>query len=59
MSPNESDDLTEIIEERGSEFLVLRSPDTAEHLPDYYEVGKFATHEQAAAHLAESTEEWA
>jgi len=59
MSPHNSDDLTEIIEERGSDFVVLRSPNTAEHLPAYFEIGKFTTHEQAAAFLADSTEEWA
>ena len=51
MSPYESDDLTEIIEARGAEFVVLRSPDTAEHLPDYSEIAKFSTNEQAEAYL--------
>lgn len=52
MSPYESDDLTEIIEERGREFFVLRSPETAGHLPDYFEIAKFSTHQQAEAYLA-------
>jgi len=52
MSPHQSDDLTEIIEARGAEFVVLRSPDTAEHLPDYSEIAKFSTREQAEAYLA-------
>src|SRR5205085_4372420 len=34
MTPDESEDLTEVIDERGAEFIVLRSPDTAEHDPD-------------------------
>jgi hypothetical protein len=35
MSPYESDDLTEIVEERDTKFVVLRSPDRAEDTPDY------------------------
>jgi hypothetical protein len=48
----DSDDLTVIVERDGSEFVVLRSPDTAEHDPDYREVGRFPTHEQANKYLA-------
>ena len=51
MSPYESADLTEIIEERCGEFVALRSPDSAEHLPDYCELAKFSTHEQARSYL--------
>jgi hypothetical protein len=51
MSPYESDDLTEIIEEDGGTFIVLRSRDTAEHAPDYCELAKFATREQAQSYL--------
>jgi hypothetical protein len=51
MSPFHSEDLTEIIEERGPTFVVLRSPDTAEHTPSYVEVGNFETRAQAAAYL--------
>lgn len=54
-SPVRSDDLTELIETEGAEFVVLRSPDTAEHDPDYEEIGRFPTREQAEAFLA-STE---
>ena len=57
MSPGESDDLTEIIEEREGRFVVLRSPETAEHEPDYFEVATFPTHEQAEAYLTVVTEE--
>ena len=35
MCPTKSEDLTELIEREGEEFVVLRSPDTAEHDPDY------------------------
>jgi hypothetical protein len=52
MSPYKSDDLTEIIKPRGGVFLVLWSPETAEHDPDYRELGKFQTRAQAEAFLA-------
>jgi hypothetical protein len=57
MSPSKSDDLTEIIEEQEGTFVVLRSPETAEHQPDYFEVATFSTHEQAEAYLTTVTEE--
>ncbi|MFN3348765.1 hypothetical protein [Pseudorhodoplanes sp.] len=41
MSPSDSDDLTKIIEPRESAFVVLCSPETAEHDPDYRELGTF------------------
>ncbi len=41
--PSESIDLSEIIVECVAEFIVLQSPDSAEHAPDYIEFGKFAT----------------
>lgn len=47
MSPYDSEDLTIVIEQEGSEFVVLESPETAEHAPDYRELGRFATEEQA------------
>ena len=52
MSPFKSDDLTEIIEEDGKRFVVLWSPETAEHDPDYRELGRFATRRDAEAFLA-------
>lgn len=51
MSPYESDDLTEIICECRGRFVVLRSPDTAEHYPDYEEVACFPTRKEAEAFL--------
>jgi hypothetical protein len=48
----DSDDLTVLVEPDGSEFVVLRSPDTAEHDPDYREVGRFPTREKAKEFLA-------
>jgi hypothetical protein len=49
MSPTRSDDL---IEQEGGEFVVLRSPDTAEHDPDYEELGRFPTRVRAEEFLA-------
>jgi hypothetical protein len=52
MSPFDSENLTEIIEQAGREFVAIRSPDTAEHDPDYRELGRFATREKAEEFLA-------
>lgn len=41
MSPVGSDDLTEISEWREDKVVLLRSPETAEHHPDYAEVAVF------------------
>ena len=51
MSPYESDDVTEIIEEQEGEYIVYRSPSTAEHHPDYERIGKFPTLSQAETYL--------
>lgn len=50
MSPVDSDDLTEIIETRQDAFVVLRSRDTAARTPDYDEIARFQTLEQAEAY---------
>lgn len=52
MSPRDGDDLTEIISEQDGEFIVLWSPETAEHDADYRELGRFATQTEAEAFLA-------
>jgi hypothetical protein len=52
MSPLDSDDLTEVIKADGDEFVVLQSPETAEHGPRYLELGRFATRTEAEAFLA-------
>ena len=52
MSPYSSDDLTAVVEESGSEFVVLWSPDTAEHYPDYREFGPFRTRASAETFAA-------
>jgi hypothetical protein len=51
MSPFGSDDLTEIIDERNGNFIVLRSADRAEHAPDYEEIATFATLAAAEVYL--------
>ena len=52
MSPYDSDELTEVIEQDGEQFVVLWSPETAEHSPDYRELGRFPTRAAAEAFLA-------
>jgi len=52
MTPYNSDDLTKLIEDRDGAFVVLRSPNTAQHQPDYREIAEFPTREQAEAYLA-------
>lgn len=47
MSPYDSDELTMLIEEEGKKFVVFWSPETAEHYPDYRELGRFRTCAQA------------
>jgi hypothetical protein len=42
----------DLIEQEGGEFVVLRSPDTAEHDPDYRELGRFSTRAKAEEFLA-------
>ena len=56
MSPYTSDDLTEVIAERGSSFVVYRSPQTAEHNPEYSEIARFPTAEQAEKHVEDGCE---
>jgi hypothetical protein len=52
MSPYKSDDLTEIIQPDGEKFVVLWSPETAEHQPVYRELARFSTRAEAKAFLA-------
>jgi hypothetical protein len=51
MTPFDSENLTELVEQNGSEFVAMRSPDSAEHDPDYREVGRFPTREKAEEFL--------
>ena len=52
MTPYDSEDLTELVEQEGEEFVALRSPETAEHDPDYQELGRFPTRASAEEFLA-------
>ena len=52
MSPYKSVDLTEIIQSDGNEFVVLWSPETAEHDPAYCELGRFPSRHKAKTFLA-------
>jgi hypothetical protein len=52
MTPFKSEDLTELIEQDGAEFVAFRSPESAEHDPDYRELGRFPTRAKAEEFLA-------
>jgi predicted nucleic acid-binding Zn-ribbon protein len=52
MTPYTSEDLTELIEQLGNEFVALRSPASAEYDPDYRELGRFPTRAKAEEFLA-------
>jgi hypothetical protein len=52
MCLSKSEDLTELVVQEGDQFVALRSPDTAEHDPDYKELGRFPTRAQAEECLA-------
>jgi hypothetical protein len=52
MSPFDSEDLTELVAQDGEEFVAIRSPSSAEHDPDYRELGRFPTREKAEEFLA-------
>ena len=41
MSPFDSENLTELVEQDGNEFVAIRSPNSAEHEPDYRESAVF------------------
>lgn len=56
MTPFESGELTIVIDEKpDGTFAVLRSPETAEHKPDYREMQTFATREEATALIAHTS----
>jgi hypothetical protein len=52
MSPDGSDDLTEVISKENGIFVVYWSPETAEHDADYRELGRFPTKTEAEKFLA-------
>lgn len=51
MSPDGSDDLTEVISEERRAFIVYRSPETAEYYADYVELARFASRDEAEKYL--------
>ena len=52
MTPYEALELTTVIEKENGEYIVLWSPETAEHDPDYRELGRFPTEEKAIEFLS-------
>jgi predicted nucleic acid-binding Zn-ribbon protein len=52
MAPYDSEALTTLIAEDGKEFVVFWSPETAEHDPDYRELGRFPSREKALEFLS-------
>jgi hypothetical protein len=52
MTPHASEDLTTIIERVDLKYKVLWSPETAEHDPDYRELGIFSTEREALNFLS-------
>jgi hypothetical protein len=51
MSPFHSENLTDIIAKDADEFTAFRSPGSAEHDPEYIEVGCFPTRKKAKEFL--------
>jgi hypothetical protein len=56
MSPDHSDDLTEVVVKRAHLFVVLRSPESAEQAPDYQQVASFPTLKLAEAYIHAATQ---
>jgi hypothetical protein len=52
MSPDDSDNLTYVIERRAGMYVVLWSPETAEHSPDYRELASFPTRQEVRRWLS-------
>ena len=51
VSPRSSDDLTYVIIEDDGAFIVLRSPESADDIPDYEEVTRFLSARLAAEYV--------
>jgi hypothetical protein len=54
MVPYGAQELTFLVMRQGDVYVVFRSPGTAEHTPDYEEIGEFSTRELADAYAAEA-----
>lgn len=50
-TPIDSHDLTNLIIEENGDHLVLRSPDSAEHFPEYNEVARFTSQQLAEEYI--------
>jgi DNA-directed RNA polymerase subunit RPC12/RpoP len=51
MTALKSENLTEVIEPEGADYVVLKSPETAEYDPQYRELARFRTWRGAEAFL--------
>jgi hypothetical protein len=51
MSPFDSENLTQLVAQDGEGFVAIRSPKSAEHDPDYRELGRFPTRAKAEEFL--------
>jgi PHP family Zn ribbon phosphoesterase len=56
ISPRDSDDLTIVVAEEGARFVVLHSPDTAEHDPEYQHLADFPSRAEAEAYAKRTAE---
>jgi hypothetical protein len=54
ITPYDANELTFLVVERAHNYVVARSPDTAEHTPDYVEVAEFSTRALADAYVLEA-----
>jgi len=52
MPPQQSEEVTTVIETDRDEYVVLWSPETAKHQPDYRELGRFPSRAKAIAFLS-------
>jgi hypothetical protein len=53
ISPYDANDVTFLVVKQERGYVVLRSPDTAEHHPDYVEIREFATRDLAETYVIE------
>jgi hypothetical protein len=56
IAPYDAADLTFLVVQRGRDYVVLQSPGTAEHAPDYVEIAEFPTRGLAEAYVMEVEE---
>ena len=56
ISPYDAHELTFLIVKRTYDYVVLRSPETAEHAPDYVGIAGFPTRELAETYVIQAEE---